>query len=397
MARLPFLSDFIARRGLLLLALIGLALCLYHNKAALTLAPQPVKIVERAGSTIGGDFRLFYTQSMLAGSPDATRVYDQKSIASAPLIKDLPIKANPSFYPPHFFLLIEPIAKLDFATSWFLYQTSTLVALALTLWLAFKRLDMLLLGLGFGAFWVGLGYGQTTPALVPIYLLALAALNRFPLMSGAALAVASCKPHLGLALPLQLFWRQHRAVLIFGLLALAALLLASYQRYGLELFLAWQNSLLAPWQRLTGSAYVSAEAMASFYGAARGFDIPLYPALAVQAVAALYALLRLYQLCDHAQSPRSAFASAICASFIITPHLYIYDLALLLLPFLVLVERHRQLGWSVMALVAVPALYLASGFILPLSQQLAFPLAPFFALLLLESLWRVERRITVHA
>jgi hypothetical protein len=395
MARLPYLSDFLLRRGLLLLALIGLGLCLYQNQPKLTLTPQPKSEIEQAGSVIGGDFRLFYTQARLAAGTMPAKVYDSQSIATAPLVKDLPIKANPSFYPPHFFLLIEPIAKLDFATSWWLYQTGTLLALAITLWIAFRRLEMVLLGLGFGTFWTGLSFGQTTPVLVPFYLLALAALTRFPFISGAALAVASCKPHLGLALPLQLIWRQHRAVIISGVLALAGLLFAAYHLYGIELFLAWQNSLLAPWQRLTGSAYISGDAMASFYAASRSLGLALYPALAVQAVAALYALVRLYQICDHAQSPRSAFAAAVIASLMITPHLYVYDLALLLLPFLVVIERCKVLGWPSFALALLPAFYLACGFIMALSQHMALPLAPLLLIFLHETLWRTERQTYV--
>lgn len=364
----------------------------------LTLAPLPLRAVMAEGSTEGGDFRLFYAQARALQQEGGTgkAAYDAAQLKKDPLLAPLPVAVQPSFYPPSFFLGLSHVAQLPFPEAFWLYQWGGVLALLIGLVMAFGvRWEMLLLGLGFGGVWRCLDFGQTSLFITAAVLMALGVLARYPMWSGFFLGLATVKPHLGLGFPLQLLWRQHWSVIFVALITTALLLAGAFVTFGPEIFTAYRDVLLNPVGRLGSFDFVSSDEMASVYAGLRKLGLPTLYAILGQGVVAAYALWRLYKICDHAQEPRTAFAAAITAGCLITPHLYSYDLALLVVPVLVLMERLQKLGWTAPALVLWPLVYGSSYFITSLSGLVAFPLAPLSVLVLHELFWHTERQVHV--
>jgi hypothetical protein len=102
-----------------------------------------------------------------------------------------------------------------------------------------------------------------------------------------------------------------------------------------------------------------------------------------QGAAAFIALICLWWVCRKTTDLWLPVATMVTAGLLIMPHVYGYDLVLLLVPLLALARYCQSRGWTSFDIGLFAALYTVPGFITPLHQQLPLPVVPLLLLALL--------------
>jgi alpha-1,2-mannosyltransferase len=263
--------------------------------------------------------------------------------------------ALPFAYPPCFLLLIAPFGLLSYpvaAFDWVLLGFAAYCA-ALRRWAP----AMPWLALSFPPLLVNVVTGQAGFLVTALLIVGMSLLPKRPLVAGILLGLLIVKPQLGLVLPFVLLagreWRaiSGAALSSIGLVALSILVFgwAPYQAWlgNAGFIAAIASEGLAGWHR-----------MASVYGALRLAGLESGAAWIVHAAIALAAAgaacLVWYRKADLA--PRAGAMAA--ATALASPYLFVYDMLILVVPFLWLIGqgRHRLLlllVWAVLFLALV--------------------------------------------
>ena len=177
-------------------------------------------------------------------------------------------------------------------------------------------------------------------------LLAIAALypDKRPLLAGAAAAVLTIKPQLGVLLPIAyLAAGFHRAFFYaaIGSIAFAAL---STSVLGADIWSAFLGGAGAASERLGAGLYPLFK-MATPYAWLKYLGAPLAAAVlfhAVLALAAIAAIARIWRTTPDAELR----AAALCAGvFFVAPYGYYYEMIILALPVAILAKRGLDQGW----------------------------------------------------
>jgi hypothetical protein len=277
---------------------------------------------------------------------------------------------------------------LDFPQAWLVFSWGGLALLVMALGLLLWRWpEQLAFIVGFSGIWLTLSFGQVTLYLAALYVLVLWTAGRHPLVAGAALGLAALKPHLGVLAPLMLLWRRQYLFFSSATITLLALIFVSWQMHGEVTWHAYEQAVLVPLQRLVGFEQLSSHQLISIYGGLRNIAVPTVAALGAQAAVMLAVLWVLWRICHSALSPQLPLAGFILASLLFSPHAYVYDLALLIVPLLVLVRRAQNSGWQVADLALVTLLYLAPIIHVPLQAHLGLSPVP---VILFVALWHIR-------
>lgn len=303
------------------------------------------------------DFLNFYTGASLAREGRYHELHDP----GVQLAREREIVPSRTvlvpFVRPHIYAAaLSPMAALDHAAAfrvWLALQAGFLLLFLYLIWRGFGSEGVLIGALYLPAA-LGFMHGQDNLMFAAAVVAGLLALDRGrDVQAGLLWSVVLVKFHLapGLALAL-LAARRWRALTAFSAGA-AALALASLLLGGWAGAAAYARLLLAPG---TEGLYPGRETLANLQGFAASFGVPtaaLYATLGVAVVALLAAGLR--------RGPWwRQFCLALGGCLILTPHVYLYDLTILL-PALLLSMREgaaaplRALGW----LIALPPLMMA--------------------------------------
>jgi hypothetical protein len=267
-------------------------------------------------------------------------------------------------------LLFVPLASLSNAAAYFLWLALNLCFLGTSLWLLLPSLESrwrclllsLLLAIAFYPAGVALLHGQDSFLTLLIYALTFAFLRRGKdWQAGAILALGLYKPQLILPFALLAFVveRRWRAVAGFSVtgVVVALLSIAATGWSGALRFVPFTSYLqvATPW-------FFNARLMANLRGILESQLSRTPSSLALTAIAsiALLAVVAVYQ--RRLLRLEVRFAVQICATLLVSYHLYPYDLTLLLIPLLLAVDgfystTHRNrwlIALPVIALLAVP-------------------------------------------
>lgn len=303
------------------------------------------------------DFLNFYTGASLAREGRYHELHDP----GVQLTREREIVPSRTrlvpFVRPHIYAAaLSPLAALDHAAAfrvWLVLQAGFLLLFLYLIWRGFGSEGVLIGALYLPAA-LGFMHGQDNLMFAAAVAAGLLALERGrDAQAGLLWSVVLVKFHLapGLALAL-LAARRWRALAAFGagggVLALASLLLGGWAGAA-----AYTRLLLAPG---TEGLYPGRETLANLQGLAASLGLPtaaLYATLGVAVAALLAAGLR--------RGPWwRQFCLALGGCLILTPHVYLYDLTILL-PALLLSMREgaaapvRALGW----LIVLPPLMMA--------------------------------------
>ncbi|MBA2589208.1 MAG: DUF2029 domain-containing protein [Alphaproteobacteria bacterium] len=296
-------------------------------------------------NALGADWVIFQAAGRAYFTGDLVHIYNQAWITQSTngqfaywLSEPLPFPLFP--YPPVFLLLVLPFAKLSAGASLLLSQLLQFTALA---W-ALRKLapDKSYLFFLIGAVLAPAASnnvlaGSNAVLVAALIVGGMALLESKPLLAGALLGVVIFKPQFFVLLPLALLAaRQTRA--LAGMIASAAVLtLLSVALFGPSLWLDWFNVYLHP-QAVAGvngtdwghSWDESVSTCLALLGA------PEALAMAAQAAAVLIAVTAVWRAFRIAHPAR--LAVLLCAALLASPHVSNYDLILLAIAALLVVQ-----------------------------------------------------------
>ncbi len=387
------------------LQLVALALLIGWSVATVAHYAQLRLGVDASGRAGGGDFLAFYAAGRMIAAGDGPQLYSLKSqqAAQKELFAPAAYDGLATFLnPPSFALPFAVLSTLPFTASHAVYCCLMIAAMLAGLQLLKPHLPRLRerggwlticgLTLTFYPIVITATGGQNTPLSFLLLAWAYAALKRArPLTAGLALGLLAFKPQLA-AFPLLLLLIQRRFNVLLaagGVLALQYVLGAAIVGADWPLRHARLLDSYAPLEAaFNGLKSISIFGALEAHGGLSGWRVA-----ALLAAAALALLIAASGAPRATASLEAIWSVAICAGLLLSPHTQWYEVGLLALPALLLLEaqlRHAgEIGpWPRLALLVGwlgPPLY-ALGPALGVQPLLAWP-----ALLLLAAL-RVARR-----
>lgn len=357
------------------------------------------------GEVLVPDFVAHYTGGWLAGSPE--RLYD----IEAQRALQLEWLADPTFLdlylsPPHVAPFYAPFARLPLGAAmaaWVLFS-----GLCLGLAYAILRRDALpikrsherlfvLFALAFQPLQALLGGGQDTAVTILLWAGGIhLALGRRDALAGLVLGLGAFKPQLFL-LPLLYLVVRSRWRAVAGVVASASALGAlGLLLHGLDGYRAWV-AILRSQTYLLGTRQASLSKMHSIVASIEALLPPGRASIAWwvgHAIMAIVAAATL-RVARRMRSPRHVWSLLVVATVLVSPHLFTYDLSLLLVPALLLLGERWSRAMTRAAL-AVAALTWLSPARAQLVAGLGWPasiLAGSWTPIPLAFLWReIARR-----
>lgn len=316
---------------------------------------------DRAGDVMGPDFPAFYTAGWMLRHGEAARLYDlrrqqevQRTLGLSPRP---PAGQGVSAFinPPHYALLMVPLSALPYSAAFALWSALMLgcfigsLALLRALLPALQERSgwmPLALALFFMPVYFAFSAGQNTGLSLLLHSGILVALaRRRDAIAGGLLAIGLLKPQLFLGLlPLLAIAHRPKALAAFGAGALLLVLLTLVV-FGPAVFAQWWSALRSPtYETAIVEQSYKMFSWQAFWRLLLGAN-PISSALGW--TCALLTFAGLCLLWRRARSGDSdglalCYAITICGTIVMAPHLFVYDLALLVLPGLVVADRLRR-------------------------------------------------------
>ncbi len=345
---------------------------------------------------IGRDFVNIWHGGEMAGSGKADQVYDRDTYRNI-LKEKVGITGIFAYsYPPHMLAASIPFGWLSYLGALALWSSGTLALFwyAARPWLAQAGLPSWII-LFFPATLINIDSGHFGFLIGALVLIGWWNARKRPLMSGAAFAVMTVKPHLGVLVPVLLaVYRCWKTVFWAGV-GTVALVVASALFFSWDLWAIWIKSTLPFQASLIGVndptlAYLfmmpTVGRMAAQYGLSSSAIFGAQIGFTVVALSLLiYGWRRGIDVADLG-------LLSILVTFILLPYVFTYDMVAFDLAVLVLATRANSLlsGWekTVLGLTfLVPAIHL------PMSRS-GIPISP---LLIMATLWILVRVLTRKA
>lgn len=353
----------VSRRALEIGA-IGVTLALFATFAYLL--TQANGMVLANGQPMFGDFIAFWSGGRAAIEGHVADIHTRA------LIEQYHQQAAPGVQftapwnsPPTFLLMASALALLPYPVA-----ALTFLALGAALYIAAARAILpdtraLIFALTVPAAIYHVGSVQTGLVIAGVSGLALAMLDRRPLVAGALVGLLAIKPHLAVLWPAMLAlsgrWRAFAAAAVSTLyfVALAGFVFGfdAYQRF-------FEN--IGATQNLVTSQLITTPAYASLYANLLQLGVSQAVALALHGVAALAALIISVQVFRRGE--RTTAGAVLCAAtLIVLPYSFFYDFTLLAVGIALLGAPRTRLEFA----AAIAAW--SAGLSLPLSYLLPLP------------------------
>lgn len=265
-------------------------------------------------------------------------------------------------YPAATVLLYLPVAFLPLNAAFLAWTAVSMAVTLFAIWILARSIGIadpwwpLLLSLAFYPLQWSFVSGQVDSIVLFAFVLALAALKRDrPLVAGLALAIALIKFHLVLPFVFVLLLRRQWRVL-FGFAAGSAIFVALCAAIaGAAQFTAYPRLLMTmQWLPDGGFDPRRMPNIRGLIALLTGHELPLAALIVIALVVLIWTALTCRSL-----DADTACAAGLTAALVVTYHLYVYDLALLVIPLAVLaIKAHRwtMLNIAIFALIAVPLL-----------------------------------------
>ena len=339
------------------------------------------------GTLLGRDFANVYTAGHLVISGPLGDIYDVDAYRAyqQSLFHGAVLGHNYSYSPVSFFYvwLFAPLPYVAALALWLVLTGAAFVLAArpylreagLPAWLA------IILPASLMNIWAG-HYGFLFGAL---WLAAWRLLESRPRTAGLLIGLMIVKPHLALLMPFVLARRGAWVPFLFAALTGGALVLASGLVFGWSYWAAWLGGTLFTQAAMIGdTGQFFLRMMPTVAPSLLLAGLPSWAAWAVQAAAALAALVALWRFMP--KDPTRAGLVAAAATFLVLPYAFVYDMTVVSLAALLILDRggrdERPL-WRALGVVA----FLLPVLAVPLNDAgvpLGPPLVAFLLYLLLR-------------
>lgn len=297
------------------------------------------------------DFVHFYVQGAIAREGNAAALYDAPAMAAMVprLVPGAEAITYPPVYGPQVSVFFSPLARLPYNTALYVWMAITIVVFLACGWATLSicprlrpwRWSVLLLLLAAPALHLTIGFSQASAiGLACVTVAALALDARRPFLAGLAIGGLAYKPPLGIAAAFVFLFAREWRIVAGAALSSAAQLAAGC--------LFWGPGILVPYAAAIGRVPEVADAMEPYryqMHSWRAFfqllglpEAVAFPAYVLAALVTLVGALRVWQ----SRAPVAIrYGVLLLATVLVDPHLYVYDL-LLLLPALLLLWDHVE-------------------------------------------------------
>jgi Glycosyltransferase family 87 len=354
-------------------------------------------LIDPAGKPLGYDFITFWSASWLALGGEAVAAYDPVRIA---LAHQVAVPATDSVflwhYPPTFFLLILPLAKLPYFVALAVFVSGTFVLYAAVV----RRIAPTPLTLGVliasPAVFVNAFHGQNGFLTAAVLGAALLGLDRRPVWSGLAIGFMAYKPHFAALLPIALACRRAWTAFAVAAVAASAFVAVSLAVMGWDVALAFvRNTALV--RVVLENAYLPWPKMPTLFATAGllGASVPV--AYAIHAVGAASAIGAAIFVWLRAEAIALRGSALVLATILTTPYVFDYDLALLALPIGWLAMEGVRTGFARWEREILVAAWLTPLVAVAIAEKLGVQLAPVVLFALLAMVVRRTRAATAQA
>jgi Glycosyltransferase family 87 len=345
--------------------------------ALLFLFVAVVALVTLLGDPYQMDFVSYWAAARLVHEGNPAGAYDV-SLHRAVELGAIPLAgALPFAYPPCFLVLLAPFGLLTYpvaAACWVLLTFAAYGA-ALRRWAR----ELLWLALSFPPLLVNAITGQAGFLTAALFVAGMKLLPKRPFAAGLLLGLLVVKPQLGLVLPLALLAGREWRAIAGAAAGSFGLVLVSLALFGWGPWQAWLGNagLIAS---IAGEGLAGWHRMASVYGALRLAGLGAGPAWIAHGLVALAAAGAACLIWRREREIGARAGALAAATALASPYLFVYDMLILVVPFLWLVQRGRHrlmlaLVWAILLLGLVQVLGWSGG------PNLA-PLAPIILLVL---------------
>jgi Glycosyltransferase family 87 len=293
-----------------------------------------------AGPIKGSDFLQFYTMGSLARTHNTAALYDFDGFhqAQVALVPESSPELYPPVYPPQAALLFAPFSRLAFRPALLLWTLTTIVVYAVIVRSAWRPVaaalpDTSLVIAGAAAFppvYYLVQYGQGTILILTAFWAGWIALERKQsFLAGMAFGLLLIKPQLALPLAIVVLACREWALLAGALTAIAVQVAIVALVLGapvVQAYIAFIPSIIANAEVLEPKPFMSHSIRAVTRLAPNWVGVPLWIALSTVVLTYVVSVWR-------SQAPvRVRVGMVIVASVLVSPHLIIYDAAILALP-----------------------------------------------------------------
>lgn len=353
------------------------------------------ELVDAKGKPLGYDFITFWAGSFLALAGDAAASFDPARIVA---VERLAVPGSDKVflwhYPPTFFLVVLPLALLPYLAAYVAWIAATFAAFAGVVRRFAPRAETLWLLVAFPGTLINALQGQNGFLTAALFGAALLQLEARPILAGVLFGLLSCKPQLGLLVPIALLCGRCWTALVAAAATTLAFATLSLLCFGAEAWLAFWNNL--PLVRLLlDSGELPWSKIPSFYVALRTLGVPAWPAYALHALMALAVIVTVAKAWRGTAPLPLRAAVLVAGTVLVPPYLFDYDLALLAIPIAILGWHGVRQGWRPCereVLAAAWLIPLVAAGMAELGLPLAFPVLLIFFVFAARST-RVSARI----
>lgn len=304
-------------------------------------------LVTKLGPMIGGDFVVFRSGALATGTSEMISYYQIENFA-AMLRKTYPGQGKMMFawpYPPTMFLLVKPLSLFSFIPSYVLWVATFGALFVATVWRLWTNRLALFFAVASPAVFLAIITGQT--GLLTASLIALCGFyaDRRPILAGIAAGILTVKPQLGILVPVALAAGGHWRAFVFAGASTLLLAAASVLSFGIELWPAFVQELLAHGELAATATRFPVGKLNTPFGAASVLGAPANVALLVQAGVSLALATFVFAAWRRVASVELRLAALATAAPLATPYGFYYEMSIYVPAMVVLAKHATECGW----------------------------------------------------
>ncbi|MEX4005358.1 glycosyltransferase family 87 protein [Paraburkholderia sp. EG285A] len=367
-----------------------LAVLIYFAGVALAYGYHVWWLKDPRMAPLAVDFLPFWSASHLALQGHAADAYNLAVLTPIEQrAAGRSIGTLPWLYPPTFLLFVYPLALLPFTLSAPLFLFGTLALFAKVVKTIAPHPHTALIALAFPGSALVLAAGQNGLLTASLMGLGLALLRRRPILAGLCFALVAMKPQLCVLIPLALLvsrsWRALGAMMVGVAISLTLSVLA----FGSDTLAAFLHNMA-----LANSYVESGRALMfrvpTLFAAFKLLHAPIVVAGAAQAISALCAAAAVCYAWSRPSAYGLRAAVLVCASLLVSPYLYDYDLTWYGILIAWVIYHAREHGFQRGQREWLAVLWLAPVAGLTIVAHLHVPFTPFISI---ATLWMLVSQI----
>jgi hypothetical protein len=345
-------------------------------------------IIDHQGKPIGSDFLGYWTASKIILSGNPIDVYNHTKLFSMEESISGIRYLLPVNYPPTYFLIIAPLARLPYLLSLAIWLLSTLLLFLYVIWRIAPHPATIWLTLAFPGTFQNFIHGQNGFLSAAILGGGLLCIERFPFIGGVILGFLTYKPHFAILIPIVLiagrFWKTLAGMVVSTLFLIS---LSSFI-FGLDTWLHFIQNITFAFKILETSMLPLIQMPTTFAGALLAGAHPLIAKILHGAVA--FTALAFTVWVWSKKKPMFLRASVLVLGILLfTPHANTHDLVLLALPLAWIGWRIHSEGWFPKEMNILPICWIMPLLSVPTALLTKFQIMPFVLLIFLFLVLRV--------